>query len=135
MCRHYLFSQNKKKYTPVVVVTNNKYRSVHRVWSSRNNEWPTAQKKSSNSRHQGENNRQVTNGEKKKKTVAERYGISQSSLSTILKLKDSIIATVSASGSSTAKKNLKTAAYVNVEKALLVHRHAHSSHNIPVYES
>ncbi|KAG0415785.1 hypothetical protein HPB47_007045 [Ixodes persulcatus] len=74
---------------------------------------------------------EVMNGEKKK-TVAKKYGISQSSLSTILKLKDSIIATVSASGSSTAKKNLKTAAYVDVEKALFTWFTDMRAKNVPL---
>lgn len=69
---------------------------------------------------------------KKKKTVAEKFEISQSLLSTILKLKDSIMATVSASGSSTEEKNLKTAVYVDVKEALFTWFTDMRAKNVPL---
>lgn len=60
---------------------------------------------------------EVMRGEKKA-TVAERYEISLSSLSTILNLKDSITSAVSPGGSGQKRKKLKEMAYVDAEKAL-----------------
>lgn len=60
---------------------------------------------------------EVMSGEKKV-AVAEWYGMSLSSLSTILTLKDSIMSAVSAGGSGQQRKKVKEAVYVNVEKAL-----------------
>lgn len=54
---------------------------------------------------------------KKKKKVADRYDITLSTLSTILKAKDNILCTVSDSSLSGTRKRLKAAMYGDVEKA------------------
>lgn len=60
----------------------------------------------------------VSNRKGKKKDVAARFGVRPSTLSTILKAKDRIFTAVS-SGTSGARKKLRTSTYEDVDKAVL----------------
>lgn len=74
--------------------------------------------------------RAVASGEKKK-AVAERFGVPQSSLSTILKAKDTILASLQ-SGTSGQRKRLKLAAYEDVDKAVFTWFMSTRAQNVPV---
>lgn len=74
---------------------------------------------------------EVAGGEKKKK-VEERYNVPLSTLSTILKAKDTIICAVNDSGRSTERKRVKAATYVDVEKAVFTWFIDMRAKNIPL---
>lgn len=74
---------------------------------------------------------EVADGEKKKK-VAERYDVPLSTLSTILKAKNTIICAVNSSDRSTERKRVKAATYVDVEKAVFTWFMEMRAKNIPM---
>lgn len=73
----------------------------------------------------------VTNRKEKKKDVAARFGVRPSTLSTILKAKDRIFTAVS-SGTSGARKKLRTSNYEDVDKAVLRWIHDMRTRNVPL---
>lgn len=72
----------------------------------------------------------ISKGERKK-DVAARFGIPQSSLSTILKAKDSILGSLK-SGTSGQRKRLKAATYEHVDKAVFTWFMDTRAQNIPL---
>ncbi|XP_064462137.1 tigger transposable element-derived protein 6-like [Ornithodoros turicata] len=74
---------------------------------------------------------EAVGNEEKKKDVAERYGIPQSSLSTILKAKDSILDGLK-KGTSSQCKRLKGAMYDDVDKAVYSWFMETRAQNVPI---
>lgn len=75
---------------------------------------------------------EVEKGEKKKKEIAEQYGIPSNSLSTILKNKEELLKKADGEEFSSKRKRIRTCLYEDVDEAMLKWTIATRERNLPL---